>query len=240
MELTADFQNVIEGAKRFWVPEFGLERTDTMVQQALALFGRLLPELPDVGGEKNWDAKFIPIAAWCVALYGPMRKAGKTAEDVGCLVYELNKSSLVDRCDENAIAERDNFFSQEYSDKMRVWAEWTQKREYPANWVAKFITGDGEEFDYGYDYSECALVKYFKAQGVPELAPYMCVNDFPNSSCISSGLWRTKTIAQGDDICNFRYKKDRPVVQDWSTEIGVIRLRQSRSGIGGAPVGRNA
>ena len=224
-ELTADFLNAVEGAKQFWAPELGPERTHIMAQQAVALFDSLLPELPDVGGEKNWDAKFIPIAAWYVALYGSMKKAGKTAEDVGKLVYELNKLSLGDISDENAIAERDRFFSQENRSKMREWAEWTQKREYPANWVAKFISGDGTEFDYGYDYSECGLVKYFKAQGVPELAPYICVNDFPNSSCIGSGLRRTKTIAQGNDICNFRYKKGRPVLQDWSSEIGLIRSR---------------
>ena len=90
------------------------------------------------------------------------------------------------------------------------------------------MLGDGTAFDYGYDYTECGVVKYFRAQGAPELAPYFCLNDFPKSAVDGSGLSRTKTIGQGVDLCNFRYKKGRPVLQGWSTEIDLIRSRLSR------------
>lgn len=224
-EIVDAFREVLEGAVQFLKPEFGLERTQMITQQALDLFDKLLPEFPDVGGERNWDTKFIPIAAWYVSLYQPMRASGKTAEDVGRLVYELNRIGLQNIPKEKALIEGEKMFSRESLDKMRDWAVWTQKREYPANWVAYFIPGDGKEFDYGYDYTECGLVKYFKSQGTPELAPYVCLNDFPNSAALGSGLRRTKTIGQADGICNFRYKKDRPVIQDWSTEIVLIRSR---------------
>lgn len=227
-EITDDFRTTVKGVAQFWEPEFGLKRTRMLTDQALGLFDRLLPEFPDVGGERNWDTKFIPIAAWYVALYLPMRTNGKTAEDLGKLVYELNKIGLQDVSKEKALGERERMFSRESLDKMRDWAAWTQKREHPANWVAYFMLGNGKEFDYGYDYTECALVKYFKAQGVPELAPYVCLNDFPNSAIFGSGLRRAKTIAQGDGICDFRYKKGRSVAQDWSTEIALIRSRMSR------------
>lgn len=217
------FQNILAGARQFWTPEFGPERTQIMAQQALALFNKLLPEFPDVGGEKNWDTQFIPVAAYYVAFYKPMKMLGKTAEDVGKLIYQLNKIELESMPKEKTLQEQKKMFSLESLKKMKSWAEWTQKREYPANWVADFISGDGKEFDYGYNYSECALVKYFKSQGAPELAPYVCLNDFLISKAFGSGLQRTKTIAQGDGICNFRYKKHRPVLQDWSTEIATIR-----------------
>ena len=227
-ELTDAFRAVVKGAAQFLEPGFGLKRTQMITRQALGLFDRLLPEFPDVGGERNWVTKFIPIAAWYVALYQPMRTNGKTAEDVGKIVYELNKISLQNIPKEKALEEGEKMFSRESLDKMRDWAAWTQKREHPANWVAYFKPGDGEEFDYGYDYTECGVVKYFKAQGVPELAPYLCLTDFPRSAAFGSGLRRTKAIGQGDDACAFRYKKGRPVIQDWSTEITLIRSRMSR------------
>lgn len=227
-ELTDAFLQVVEGAKQFLKPEFGPERTQIITQQALVLFDRLLPEFPEVGGERNWDTQFIPIAGWYVALYSPMKANGKTAEDVGKLVYDLNKIRLEDIPKQKALEEGEKMFTQESLDRMKTWAEWTERREYPANWVADFIPGDGKEFDYGYDYTECALVKYFKAQGVPELAPYVCLNDFPNSAVFDSGLRRKRTIAQGDGLCDFRYKKGRPVIQDWTTEITLIRSRMSR------------
>jgi len=228
-KLTRAFQETLDGARQFWAPEFGAAKAGQMSQQATALFKTLLPKLPDVGGEANWDTQFLPVAAWYVALYKPMREHGKTAEDVGKLVYELNLISLKSMTKEKAAAEQEKMFSRDHLDKMQKWADWTQKQEFPANWVARFIPGDGKEFDYGYEYSECALVKYFRSQGVPELAPYVCLNDFTNSASIGSGLYRTKTIAQGDSVCNFRYKKDRPVVQNWTTEIALIRSRMSQS-----------
>ena len=39
--------------------------------------------------------------------------------------------------------------------------------------------------------------------------PYICALDFPISKTFNRGLIRTKTLAEGADICDFRYKKGR-------------------------------
>ena len=85
--------------------------------------------------------------------------------------------------------------------------------------MGRFLPGDGKTFDAGYDYTECGAVKYFKAQGVAEVAPYFCLNDFLASRAQGTGLVRKGTLAQGDPLCDFRYKRDRPVTQDWDTEV---------------------
>lgn len=54
--------------------------------------------------------------------------------------------------------------------------------------------------------------------------------DFPRSKAYGTGLRRTKTLAAGDGVCNFRYKKGRPVVNDWSTEIGRLRAKAAGRG----------
>ena len=203
------------------------ERTEQIISSALKRFESLLPDLPDVGGERNWDTQYIPVAAWYLALYEPMKAYGKTAEDVGRLVYELRKYEL----DHTPVAvlskQGKEMFEPASISQMKEWAAWTQKKEYPANWVATFLQGDGKTFDFGYDYSECALVKFFKAHGVPELAPYVCLNDFTQSMAFRTGLERSKTIAQGDGVCNFRYKQGRPVKQNWDSEIAYIRKQIS-------------
>jgi hypothetical protein len=227
--LLGAFDQVLAGVQQFWTPEFGPELTRQMLQQARSKFAELVPNFPDVGGARNWDSQFIPIAAWYVALYVPMKAQGKSAEDVGHLVYRIYQIELAHISDESAKAEGDALFTPQTQTEMKQWADWTQQRSYPANWVARFVPGDGQTFDYGYDYSECGLVKYFKSQGVAELAPYMCLNDFIKSARIGSGLVRTTTIAQGDKECNFRYLHGRTVVQNWETEIALIRSRQTGS-----------
>ncbi len=223
--LKAAFRLMAEGAEEVWRPEFGAARSRALADEAIEAFDKLFDGFPDVGGDRNWDTQFIPVAGWYVALYRPMRSAGKSAEDVGRLIYELYRRSLEGTPKDETEREGEDLFSPGSLAAMSDWAEWTQKREYPANWVATFVRGDGKEFDYGYDYTECGLVKYFRSQGVPELAPYVCLNDFLKSAAIGSGLRRTRTLAEGDDVCDFRYKKGRPVVQDWDTEIDRIRSR---------------
>ena len=224
-ELTADFASTLEGVRQFLSPELGNARVQDITQKALGRFENLLPNLPDVGGDRNPDTEFIPIAAWYVALHEPMLAAGKTPEDIGKLIYDLNLYSLRSYPPAQARAVQEKLFSPAGLAELRDWTAWTQKRELGANWVAYFVEKDGQDFDYGINYTECGLVKYCKSQGVPELAPYICLNDFPKSRTLGTGLRRSKTIANGDGFCNFRYKKDRPVIQDWSTEIAGIRER---------------
>ena len=226
-ELVGDFKGALEGVLQYLTPEFGKERSQEIVRQALGKFESLLPGLPDVGGERNIDSEFIPMAAWYVALYEPMRERGKTAEDVGRLIYDLYVMSLEGEPPEALRAQGAALFTPEGQEKFRQWAQWTQQRRHEANWVAQYQKGNGKDYDFSITYSECGVVKYLQSQQVPELAPYVCPNDFSKSRALGSGLQRTKTIARGDGFCNFQYKKDRTVVQDWHSELKLIREKKS-------------
>jgi hypothetical protein len=70
-----------------------------------------------------------------------------------------------------------------------------------------YVEGNGRDFDYGVDYSECAICKFLSAQNALELVPYMCATDKIGSELLGWGLSRTMTIAKGDEKCDFRYKK---------------------------------
>jgi hypothetical protein len=58
------------------------------------------------------------------------------------------------------------------------------------------------------DYTRCGLTEWFRDQGAPEIAPIACEGDY-----IQFALWkglkfvRTKTIAHGDEVCDFRFIK---------------------------------
>lgn len=224
--LRSAFAGILAGAAPRWRATFGAEKAGAMARRATAAFDAQLPHFPDVGGARNWDTQFIPVAGWYVALYAALKPEGGSAEDVGRLVYELNRAEMEALPAEQKDAEQAATFSPEGLAEKRDWAAWTQKRELPANWVATFVPGDGQSFDFGYDYSACGVVKYLRAQGVPELAPYVCLNDFLSSAAYGTGLHRAHTLAQGDALCDFRYRKNRPVTQSWDSEIAAIRARQ--------------
>jgi len=70
-----------------------------------------------------------------------------------------------------------------------------------------FVEGEGQKFDYGIDYNECANVKFLRAQNALELAPYICATDKVASEILGWGLNRTMTLADGYKKCDFRFKK---------------------------------
>jgi hypothetical protein len=81
------------------------------------------------------------------------------------------------------------------------------------NWIWNYIPGDGKEFDFGYDITDCGLCKFFHNEGADELVPYSCATEFLKSKGLGMELVRTTTLAEGHDKCNFRYKKGRVSVK---------------------------
>jgi hypothetical protein len=228
-ELLQAFHETNNGARQYLAASDGEKLAHAVTREAASRFSSLLPRLPDVGGEQNIDIPYLPIAAWYLAYYRPMQAHGKTAADVGRMIYDLYETDLSGYPKAQALAEGARWFTRPALEKMQRWAAWTQKRQYPANWVATFIPGDGRDFDFGYDYRQCAIVKYLQSQRASELAPYVCLNDFLKSQAFGTGLRRSKTLAQGDALCNFRYKKGRPVTQDWDTEVPKFSARSRTS-----------
>lgn len=224
-QLLGEFQGVLRGAQAMLTPEISSNRAQSIVQEATSRFQKLLPELPDVGGEQNINAEFIPIAAWYASLLPAMQEQNLSAERTGKLIYDLNCFDYTNKPAAVLQAEGEELFSPASLQRWRQWTTESQKKEFSANWVARFIEGDGDAFDFGIEYSECGVVKYLQSQNAAAAAPYVCINDFLKSKAIGSGLERTKTIAAGDGHCNFRYKKGRPVTQDWNTEVTRLKNR---------------
>jgi hypothetical protein len=100
-------------------------------------------------------------------------------------------------------------YGEGYVDRLRAAAAESQRRRYPGDWVCRFVEGDGETFDYGLDVTECGICTLYHAQGADELAPYMCLSDYVVSCTFDRGLVRHETIAEGAEVCDFRYKKGR-------------------------------
>jgi hypothetical protein len=59
-------------------------------------------------------------------------------------------------------------------------------------WVLTYIWGDGKEFDYGYDITECGICKFLHDQHADELVPFLCLVDFPLSKAFGRGLFQNK------------------------------------------------
>lgn len=222
-KFVADFKGVCGGAEKWMAARVPAPTAKAAADDALRRYELLLPTLPDLGGTANRNQPFITMAGWLAALCQAMREKGMTAKDSGRLLYDLYAADWASVPPAKAQAMGAALFTPAAQESIKLWAETTQKRLLPGDWVVRAVAPDAT-FDVGYDYLECGAVKYFKAQGVAEVAPYYCLNDFLASRAQGTGLTRQHTIAQGDPLCDFRYKRGRPVTQDWNTETPKFKV----------------
>ena len=173
-------------------------------------FETLIPSIPYIGGKKNrlTNSALVPSVA-CLALYRTLIARGKTTQDAGDIIDATVRSQF-----ESFPALALHLVgwyrsTSHYLKGLKKQAALSQERKFSGDWVFTIIDGDGEDFDYGIDFSECGICKYFGVHDAEELIPYMCATDFIASDALGSGLTRTTTLAEGADKCNFRFKRGR-------------------------------
>ena len=216
-KLLKDFDKTVRKyGRKILVRHYGDALADTILKEGRQEFEVLIPELPYIGGKKNpWTNILIQCTGF-LALYRVLEAHGKTVEEAGRMAYELAEAQLLSypKLLRRLIGRWS--FTRYKLNKLRRQAAASQKRLYPEDWVLSFVQGDGKEFDYGMDITECAICKFFHAQGADELTPFGCLTDFAMSKALGLGLVRTMTIAEGAEKCDFRFKRGRETQQGWS------------------------
>lgn len=83
--------------------------------------------------------------------------------------------------------------------------DWVNARVFPSpGWQRKQVEVEG---GIGFDYSGCFYNDYMREMGAPELITIFCEMDVRQAECFPPQIEfvRTRTMAAGDEICDFRY-----------------------------------
>lgn len=212
------FESSLNSAQTYMTVKYNPDVARTVCREAKAGFEKLLPELPYIGGDNHPGTKWILLAGHWLAFFRPMKAKGCSTQDSARMMYDLYVEYL-DTLSPDEMKKRGEMrFSESYLQALKKRAD-NKTRFNENDWLSNFIPGDGNDFDYGYDYVHCPCSAYFKTHDAGQLAPFFCLLDFPEHKRMETGLIRMKTLAQGDDVCDFRFKKGRQVMQDWSTEV---------------------
>lgn len=187
---------------------FGRDKAVTLMRGIHREYEALVPGMPDIGGSENLFTEWLIYGVYYLSVYRVLRSKGLSLEEAGKTIFATFRV-LADHPKWLLKLVGKFKYNEKYVRKLKLAAEKTQERRYPGDWVATFIQGDGEAFDYGIDITECGICKFYRAQGAEELAPYLCLSDYVVSNAFERGLVRYKTVAEGADVCDFRYKKGR-------------------------------
>jgi hypothetical protein len=196
------------------VNRYDKELSKAIVQRACKEHETLIHQLPFIGGKKNrWTADLLE-SAQILALFRAMQAYGKTPSETAEVLYEGMQIRLgqYPRFLLRLIGRWQ--FSSLFLKTLQHQAAETHKRQYPDDFVAEVVIGDGKEFDWGIDFTECAIQKFYRVQNALEFLPYVCRLDYLTSAAFGIGLVRTKTLAKGNGRCNPRLKRGRETKWD--------------------------
>ncbi len=188
----------------------GAELAAGVLAEACQQFEELITRLPDIGGDENPLAGALVESAGCLAFYLVLKKRSWTVKKAAKIMYD---ALLVQRSEPHApIPQAKLLTPGQLMERRKNGAQRSLERSYSGDYVYEFVRGDGVEFDYGYNFLECASLKLFHAWDADEFAPFYCYLDFPKSML---GLQRTLTLAEGAPFCNHRFKHGRQVEFSW-------------------------
>lgn len=204
--LTRDFDNSLNRVKPLLLSWLGEDDSRRLIQESRQEFEVLIPRIPYIGRNNPLLVFFLPTPRY-LAVYRALQRLGFTSEDAGYLVFEIGSEALraLPAIARNIISFL--WFSSWLKDRLNKRAADSRLRKYPGNFILDYVHGDGQEFDYGVDYIECATCKFLQAEGAFELAPYVCAVDKTASELLAWGLTRTMTLADGSPKCDFRFKR---------------------------------
>ncbi|PKL67657.1 MAG: hypothetical protein CVV28_05145 [Methanobacteriales archaeon HGW-Methanobacteriales-1] len=202
-KLLIEFESFNKGIKQFIGKKFGDDFAKTAAFQIKKEYNSLLEDMPYIGGSDNPLTITITSTTQYLAVYLVLKRRGKDLKDIGEICYRHADDFFKNNSDE--IMPMDN---PQVIGFLKYMASESENRIYHGDFVFEFV--EGEDFDFGLDFKECAICKFFQEKGADEFVPYMCAMDIPESKYGCLGLKRTMTLAEGADKCDFRYKKGAP------------------------------
>ena len=203
-KLTNDFSSLMELIDPLLRQRIDAAVAEEISREVYAHYAVILEELPYIGGDDNWLTGNLIKGAMAAAFYLPLKERGLSVDEAGRMFYEAVEQAMSEQLAKPVVRDHDAEAVQRVRDKELQFAVWTQKREYPYNWVVQYIDCARSNYDYGRDWVECGIVKLHKHYGVEEFSPYLCLIDYLVFRASGQGLRRTQTLAGGDERCDFR------------------------------------
>ena len=161
-------------------------------------FRAMLMRTPDIGGsslEKN-----LYIAAFVFSLH--KAEPDKITPDiVDKMVTSVFDSPFMVKAHKN---KRCTMFTDKVQDKHVLESKASQNSKYELDWKFDYQKGVNEFYN---TYTECGICKLGQRENCFEFVPCLCNMDERNYRNEGGQLHRTKTLANGDECCNFHVTK---------------------------------
>gem|GEM_PF-2229723 len=205
------YRKLTNTAKRMLKKHYDNDAAERIALNTFEESKRIIDRLPYVGGHRNMHSFVIELNGLIVALYKAMKEEGRTPEEAIFIAREVSQKLI------RKIPRAIGLFIGKlaftgFGIKMfKKQAELSQKREYPEDFVFESIVTKREngEIEILNEFSECAVHKFYDAEGVAELKAYCNFFDPLFSARFEMGVNSNHTFAQGEETCKLSFANKR-------------------------------
>ncbi|MBY9016192.1 MAG: L-2-amino-thiazoline-4-carboxylic acid hydrolase [Candidatus Lokiarchaeota archaeon] len=199
--------------------KFDNKKSEELISQMKVEFEKILPNIPYIGGQKNPTTLVLVKCMSDLAIFRILEKAGFSFREIGEFHYnyviaahKLRKEAL-----EKAGRDPSQYpFDPVYINYQKKLTEETQMKLYPDDWVMDFVEGgDGKNFEWGWDITECGVQKAYKKLGEEKYLPFICLGDYYEAEALGFGFSRDQTLGFGAPLCTHRFVKDYKTPRAW-------------------------
>ena len=198
--------------------KFDAKKSEDLICQMRAEFEKILPNIPYIGGQKNPTTLVLVKCMSDLAVFRTLEKIGFSFREIGEFHYnyvmgahKLRKEAL-----EQAGRDPSHYpFDPVYRDYQKKLTEETQLKLYPDDWVMDFVEKDGDDFEWGWDITECGVQKAYKKLGEEKYLPFICLGDHYEAEGLGFGFSRTQALGFGAPLCTHRFVKNYKTPRAW-------------------------
>ncbi len=201
---------------RYYPPE----KIPEMKLNAQNQFEKLLPEIPDFGVKKvNILSRQLVNTAMSLAFYRVLKTEGVELRTIGQILFAITETYYSSLNPVRKFVMRRLYFSSLTQKKFKKSLKKRENNVDPEDFHCTFVEGDKKKnLAWGFNYTNCANLHFLKHQNALELAPYLCLCDYPMYRAIKVGFNRSENLAIGGTKCAFRFYRNYPTPRGWPPE----------------------
>lgn len=155
---------------------------------------------PGIGGNSNESN----LVGACYFFSMAKTIPGMTPALMDDIIYKSIKSDFMVKLHRGQ-KKKGTLFSEKEQRKKRKEAEKSHHSTYEMDWEFTYQQGKDEFY---ITYTKCGICKLAAREHMEPFLPCMCKMDFPKYELIGGRLIRTKTLASGNDCCDFHVIKE--------------------------------
>ena len=207
-ELLATYDDPEYAKKRrdMYLEIFDGPSVDGILAEMRASYEALIPDIPFIG-KNNFHLQWVIPNMEKLAEYIVARNYGISADVFSRMYIKRATYDLLAQPEEDRKMIGQMQFGPVAETLMRYVAFRSQLKLFPDDYILSFVPGDGKNFDWGLDYTQCTnVIVYKKFDALEVLYPMVCAMDYVAGMTMHVGYYRTKTLVKGDSICDLRWK----------------------------------